>query len=114
ENTSRGELSIIDGETIAMIQEVGIHVSTALSDSVKISIRPEDVILSKGTFTSSARNMHKGKITAVSTKEGVSKVTLDIGIPLVALITEKSYQEMELAIGTELYAIFKTMAVKVF
>lgn len=43
-----------------------------------------------------------------------AKVVLDIGIPLVALITKKSLNEMAIENGLELYSIFKTMSVKVY
>ncbi len=103
-----------DDETIAEIGPVNIIVNTELEGYVKVSIRPEDIILSKGTFSSSARNVHKGLVANIIKDGNHAKVVIDIGIPIVALITKKSSAEMGLEKGTELYTVFKTMAVKVY
>lgn len=97
----------------ALINGVRICVSTELEGRVKISIRPEDIILSSGTFVSSARNMHRGIVTNVIFDDSSVKVFLDIGILLIILITKQSMLDMNIKQGDELYAIFKTMAVKV-
>lgn len=103
-----------EDETIAEIGPVSIIVNTELEGHVKVSIRPEDIILSKGTFLSSARNVHKGIVTSIIKDEEQAKVVIDIGIPIVSLITKKSLDEIGLKKGTELYTVFKTMAVKVY
>jgi molybdate/tungstate transport system ATP-binding protein len=58
--------------------------------------------------------MFKGTVTNILIESGSAKVVIDIGIPIVALITEKSLSEMGIMNGTNLYCIFKTMSVKVF
>ncbi len=110
------ESSIVNenGETLAKIGKVDIRVNTELTGNCKVSIRPEDIILSMGTFVSSARNMLKGIVTNIIIDGGSAKVVIDIGISVVALITEKSLNEMGIVNGTNLYCIFKTMSVKVF
>ncbi len=102
-----------DGKT-ALLGQVSIHVNTDLEGVVKVSIRPEDIILSKGTFISSARNMNKGVVTDIVKEGSSATVVVDIGIPLKALITAKSLEEMKIEKGTELYTVFKTMAVRVY
>ena len=110
------EVNIIskEDEKIANINSVDIFVNTDLEGQAKISIRPEDIILSKGILVSSARNVHKGRVTDIILDGSTSKVVLDIGIPIVALITRKSLIEMNIEKGIDLYAIFKTMSVKVY
>jgi len=103
-----------ENETIARIGQVGISVHTELEGCVKVSVRPEDIILSKGTFLSSARNVHRGIVTNILIDGSCANVVIDIGIPIAALITQKSLNEMRIETGTELYAVFKTMAVKVY
>ena len=93
---------------------IRICVNTDLEDKVRISIRPEDIILSAGTFVSSARNMHPGRVADIMYDDRSAKVLLDIGMPLVALITRQSMLDMDIKLGDKLYAIFKTMSVKVF
>lgn len=114
ENIYEATIGKDENGTIAKIGSVNISVNTELEGHVKVSIRPEDIILSKGTFLSSARNVHKGIVANIIKDGGSAKVVIDIGIPLVALITKKSLDEMGLEKGTELYTVFKTMAVKVY
>jgi molybdopterin-binding protein len=114
ENIYEAALIRENGETIANIGSVKIRVNTDLEGRAKVSIRPEDIILSKGTFVSSARNVLKGTVTNIIEEDNSVKVILDTGIPLMALITKKSLNEMGIGIGNELFAIFKTMAVRVY
>ncbi|ERI95101.1 DNA binding domain, excisionase family [Clostridiales bacterium oral taxon 876 str. F0540] len=101
-------------ETSANINSVKIHVDTELIGRAKVSIRPENIILSTGTFISSARNVHKGKVIDITIDGLKALVTVNIGIPIKALITVKSLEEMSIKKGTELYVIFKTMSVVVY
>lgn len=103
-----------DGETVARVGSVGIFVNTELTGSVNISIRPEDIILSKDALLCSANNVFKGKVTDLFEVDGGVKVVLDIGIRISALITKKSMDRMGISIGSELYAVFKAMSVKVY
>lgn len=114
DNTYAAEIIEKSGETFARVSCVDIHVNTELKGNVKITIEPKNIILSIGNFTSSARNAFKGIVTDISGDDSSVKVTLDIGIPLVSSITKKSLEEMGIKNGLELYAIFKTMSVKVF
>ena len=114
ENTYEGNIITEDDEIFAEVSSVRIQVNTELIGNVKVSIRPEDIILSKGSFISSARNVHKGIVSDIIINGNSTKVILDIGIPLVALITKKSLIELSINKGSEVFAIFKTMSVKVY
>ena len=113
ENTFDGHIEYQGGVQYAVIRDVKIAVSTELDGKVRISIKPEDIILSRGTFVSSARNMHYGRVQDLMYDEKAAKIILDIGIPLVVLITRRSLDEMEIKTGDYLYGVFKTMSVKV-
>jgi molybdate/tungstate transport system ATP-binding protein len=105
---------ILEGEDkYAQVNGVRICVSTDLEGKVKVSVRPEDIILSKGTVVSSARNVIKGSVTNIVSNDKSARVILDTGILLTVLITRRSLLDMDVKVGDELYAIFKTMAVKV-
>lgn len=110
------EVNIIEkeNEKFANINNVNIHINTELEGRARISIRPEDIILSKETLISSARNVHKGIVTDIIIDGSSSKVIVDIGISLVALITKKSLVEMKIEKGITIYTVFKTMSVKVY
>ncbi|WP_027400420.1 helix-turn-helix domain-containing protein [Anaerovorax odorimutans] len=113
ENVYQGEIIKENDIKYALINGVKINVSTDLEGTVKVSVRPEDVILSTGILNCSARNMHKGKVADIIYDNNSAKILLDIGIPLLALITRQSMIEMDIKKDDYLYAIFKTMSVKV-
>lgn len=113
-NTYDAVLEAIDGESVAKIGPAAIAVSSGLEGRVRITIHPEDVILSLDKVDSSANNVLEGTVTAVAGSGNGVRVTLDIGIPLTALITRKSLDKLGIAVGDRLYAIFKAMSVKVY
>ena len=60
----------------------------------------------------SARNRFPGRIVDIATLGALTRVTIDIeGTPLVAALTTRSAEELEVAPGLEVYASFKAMAV---
>ncbi len=94
---------------------VKVCIKTDLEGKVKLHIAPEDVILSRQPFASSARNVHKGKVVEiVHDDERQDTVTVDVGFPLKAQITKRSMEELGIKLGEECYATFKTMSVEVF
>ena len=93
--------------------EVLFHVSTPLTGAVRVSIEPENIIISHTQLVCSARNVHKGMVTAIQEENGHCMLTLYIGVPLKVALTSYSVQEMDLKPGDMLYAIFKSMSVKV-
>ncbi|NLT94447.1 MAG: excisionase family DNA-binding protein [Clostridia bacterium] len=114
DNTFEAVITKNDNETYAVVGTVQIHVNTEHEGHVKIAVPPENIILSKGSFISSARNVHKGKVIEIVNVDSGVMVVVDIGIPIKALITKKSFAEMGIEKGTELYVIFKTMSVTVY
>ncbi|AWW26641.1 MAG: hypothetical protein PWP56_754 [Acetobacterium sp.] len=113
-NQYQGTVFMEADEQFVKVDDITIHVHTELTGEVKLSIRPEDIILSLEPFTSSARNIFKGVVVdLIENNDGV-KVVLDIGIPLMSLITRKSMNNMHITKGCDLYAIFKTMSISVY
>jgi molybdopterin-binding protein len=75
-------------------------------------IRAEEVLIALEPHPSSARNQFRGRITELATLGALTRVTLDVAsLPLVAALTTRSAQELGLAVGREVYASFKAMAV---
>lgn len=66
-------------------------------------------------FAISARNLLRGKITAIAIDGVNAELTLAIapGIDLVAIITVASVERMELALGQEVYAVIKSNSVMI-
>ncbi len=82
-------------------------------------IRPEDITLliadnyRQKAVRSSARNSFQGKVTRVTTIGPLSRVEIDCGFRLVALVTKISAEELDLQPGKEVYAGFKATAVHI-
>jgi tungstate transport system ATP-binding protein len=80
---------------------------------VYAGIRPEDITLALSSAKSSARNCFQAKITRVTFIGPLSRVEMDCGFRLVALITKISTEELNLRTGTEVYATFKATALHI-
>ena len=81
---------------------------------VIVCLRFEDITLSVhvvGEAFSSARNRLKGVITRALPFAAQVRISIDCGLPLVAVITKRSYNEMELAEGKEIIATFKASSI---
>jgi len=102
----RNNTLYINGTTIT------VPVETA--DHIYIAVRSDDIILSGKRLESSARNSFPGIVRNVLKKSSIIEVTLDIGVPLAVDITRKSYEEMDIKIGDQLWTTFKVSALKVF
>jgi molybdate/tungstate transport system ATP-binding protein len=75
-------------------------------------IQADDVSLARTPGTSSVRNQFRGTVREISPAGAITRVTIDVsGIPLVAAVTTRSAQELQLAEGMEIFAAFKATAV---
>lgn len=122
-NIFRGE-HFQDGDGGGYLQLDGFRLAS-ISDfrgPARASIRPEDILLSRMSLVSSARNNFKGKVIQVSDRGPFSYVTIRIPAPehgrrsldLIALVTHSAALELELRVGQEIYAAFKASALHVF
>jgi molybdopterin-binding protein len=79
-----------------------------------IAIPPEDIIVSLKPHATSARNSFGGIVSHVTDEGKFVSVTVDIGEKLRVKITKRSFQEMQLTLGTPLYVTFKSSSVEAF
>jgi len=82
-------------------------------DRLTIAIDPEDVVVSHTRFASSALNTFEGTIARVDAAEGGLRVFVDIGVNLCAVLTRKSFENMNLNVGKTVWLTFKASAVRV-
>ena len=82
-------------------------------EEVCVCIRPENITLTLAKTTSSARNSFLGQITGVVSAGPLSRIEIDCGFRLVALVTRRSAEELTLEKGKQVYATFKATAVHV-
>ena len=97
----------IDGNAIEAVSSFGV------GEGVYACIRPEEITLARTKESTSARNSFSGEITRIVLFGPLARIELDCGFPLVALITKRSAEEMNLQIGNRIYASFKATGVHV-
>lgn len=85
----------------------------AAQKEVYACIRPEDITLAPMTYRSSARNSLPGRVARLTSNGPLSRVEIDCGFRLMALVTRVSAEELNLQEGSEVYADFKATAVHV-
>lgn len=115
ENTFAGEARM--GENGTTIINIGNGVEVAATSrcqgKVSVFISPEDIILSKNPFISSARNILKGRIVEISDLGAVVRLKVDVGKPFTVQITKRSFNDMKLNLNSEVYITFKASSVQI-
>ena len=118
-----GVENIIDGVIVSSEDKVvtidtGSNVIEAISDyatgeEVCACIRPEDITLALSRISSSARNSFIGEIARAVSLGPLSRIEIDCGFPLIALVTKRSADELNLEKGKQVYASFKATGVHI-
>jgi len=86
-----------------------------IGQPVKVLIRPEDISVSLRLVDQiSLRNQIQGRIVKIFTRNGLSFCLVDAGEKVLVEITEASKKNMNLEIGTTVYCLFKSAALKIF
>jgi molybdopterin-binding protein len=81
---------------------------------VMLYMRPEDITFHViDGVKSSARNEFTGRITKVLPMGPNARLKIDAGVKLTAVITQRSYEELDLALGKEIGLAFKASAIHV-
>ncbi len=89
-----------------------VEVATDQNGEIRLFINPQDIILSKTPLVSSARNVLKGKISSINDIDSLVRIAVDVGRPFVVQITKKSFEEMNLNLGTEVFITFKASSIQ--
>ncbi|MDD3857956.1 MAG: ATP-binding cassette domain-containing protein [Methanoculleus sp.] len=114
ENVYCGVSRVRNGEAAIDLGEIVVRTVTAIEGDVCVGIRPEEVILSRQPFESSAANTFRGTVTAIRQNGIFSRVFVDTGLPFVAVLTPQSVARLGLVEGEPAYVTFKASAVHVF
>lgn len=97
------------------VASVEIAVATDRTGPAILAVAPSDILLSLQPVASSARNVLSGHVTRlVRPRPGLVHVTADLGIELVAAVTEEAVRELALTPGAPVTYAFKASAVQVF
>ncbi len=116
ENIINGVITSSEDKVVAI--DIGNNVIEAISDypaggEVCACIRAEDITIALSRLSSSARNSFAGRITRVVSTGPITRIEIDCGFPLVALVTKRSAEELDLEKGKSVYATFKATGVHV-
>jgi tungstate transport system ATP-binding protein len=107
--TNEGNMAAISvyGKTIEAITEYGV------GEKVSVCIRPEDVTVSLARLSSSARNVLEGTISWTAFSGPLCRLEIDCGFPLIALVTRRSAEEMDLKKGIKVFGAVKAVSIHV-
>jgi molybdopterin-binding protein len=114
ENVYCGFSRVRDGEATIDLGGIAIRTVTEIEGEVCVGIRPEEVIVSRKPFESSAVNAFLGTVTEIRQNGMFSRVVVDAGVPFVAVLTRQSIARLGLAEGGPAFVTFKASAVHVF
>ncbi len=94
---------------------VEIAAMTDKSGPAILAVPPTDILVSREPVVSSARNVLCGRVTRlVRQRPGAVHVTADVGVELVAVVTEEAARDLQLTPGSPVALAFKANAVRVF
>ncbi len=111
ENTFRGTVRMLDGEPVLDTGNLCINLPSPDPKYRRISIRPNDIIVSKQPLVSSARNCLPGEIKEIRTTGNLVHLSLAAKEPFVVEITSRSYHEMDLHLFDKVYLSFKSTSI---
>ncbi|HET7790756.1 MAG TPA: ABC transporter ATP-binding protein [Gemmatimonadales bacterium] len=116
ENLFRVDLPGPDAGGLQHVAVGGIRIAV-VSDKTGpaiLAVPPTDVLVSREPLPSSARNVFRGKVTRLARQRGGVHLSADVGVELVAAITEEATRDLALAPGASVVFSFKASAVRVF
>jgi tungstate transport system ATP-binding protein len=107
--TNEGNMAMINvsGKTIEAVTEYSV------GKKVSVCIRPEDVTVALKKLSSSARNSLPGNINWTAFSGPLCRLEIDCDFPLIALVTKRSAEEMQLKRGTQVYGTVKAVAIHI-
>jgi iron complex transport system ATP-binding protein len=112
ETVFQGEARIENGMAHVNIgKDIIIQAVGKQPGKVKISIPSEAIILSRRVKNSAARNVFRGKISAVVQDANSSRLVIDIGHKLDLLISKKSLEDLNPQRGENIYITLKAASV---
>ncbi len=94
----------VGAATLEVISECSV------GDKVLLCVRPEAVSVSRAPAANSMRNHFKGTIISLEPWRLEYKISMDCGFNLIAAVTKRSLDELELKPGDEVFASFKATA----
>ncbi|MGA2626973.1 MAG: ATP-binding cassette domain-containing protein [Candidatus Bathyarchaeia archaeon] len=109
--------NIIGEESGLALIDIGagkiVEAITDRAGKVMVHVKPENVVVSKRSVDTSARNRFYGTVSEVTDLGPTIRLRISGEKRITAIVTRRSFFEMQLNIGSEVYAFFKATAVDV-
>jgi len=103
-----------NGHALIDIGGVQLRAMTESRGEVHLSLRPEDILISKELLQSTARNCFQGVVSNITDRGSVVYITVTLPPDFICLITHQAFDEFKLREGVEVWITFKASAVHVF
>jgi molybdopterin-binding protein len=107
-------IEIEDGCTLIDIGGTKLRAATEAKGAVRLSLRPEDILISKEPLRSTARNCFPGVVSDIADRGSVIYITVNLPPDFVCVITRQALDELGLRKGVEVWITFKASAIHVF
>lgn len=113
-NIFEGEVRDDGGRSLFCLDGKELAVDTPLRGRRRVSIRPEDIRISREPLDSAADSSLPGTITRISDRGSIAYVWVDVPPEFICLTLHPALEEMGLEEGQPVHLGFKTSAVNVF
>lgn len=107
-------MGVEDGCAVIDAGGTKLRATTEAKGEVRLSLRPEDILISKEPLQSTARNCFLGIISDIVDRGSVIYITVTLPPDFVCIITRQAFDELKLKMGVEVWITFKASAIHVF
>ena len=103
-----------DGYASIKIGGTKLTAIAELKGKVHLSLRPEEILISREPLHSTARNSFEGTISDITDRGAMMYVTVSIPPDFICLVTHQAFRELNLRKGERVWITFKASAIHVF
>ncbi|MGZ7095877.1 MAG: ATP-binding cassette domain-containing protein, partial [Methanobacterium sp.] len=115
ENVMNGEVIGSENDLVSIkIDSITIFAITEKRGNVNLSIRPDEITISKDKIKTSARNNIQGEVQEIIDTGSLIMLIINSGELFNVFITRESLSDLGITIGTLVWMYFKASAVHVF
>ena len=114
-NVFAGEITLdANGSKVFSINGTRIVVNSELEGKVHISVRPENILLSRGPVDSPGNNCIEGTITRIIDRGTITHIKVDVPPEFTCLALRRSLKELGLSENDRIFLTFEVSDVNVF
>ncbi|MGZ7069975.1 MAG: TOBE domain-containing protein, partial [Methanobacterium sp.] len=115
ENVMNGEVIGSENDLVSIkIDSITIFAITEKRGNVNLSIRPDEITISKDKIKTSARNNIQGEVQEIIDTGSLIMLIINSGELFTVFVTRESLSDLGITIGTLVWMYFKASAVHVF